>query len=362
MPGLVEGVSPDGAGGIWALSLRESGWLSHIDASGSIRNYRIPSAKPGVSSVAVAKDGTVYFTEQFASKIGILRSDGTINEYATPTTTRPVDLVPGPGKMWFSEDPGEGSNKSAIGEIFPNGRIVEHAILEPAPQPAAGPEELQDDGAGGVWFVGTRDNLFCQPKPCPRFIGHLEKGGTVIRRPIPRNGYAFSALADSDGLWFEDLNGGGGGGGQVDVDLMTPGGRVVQYPGQNTMFTDTPIGRMGGMVWVATTVPLEIFTVTPSSRTPYVLPTLPGAGMDDMLVHPTTSDGYIWLVDSPNILNNPTGTYAYRFDPRTNETETIQITNAFTCLLGLRPSPTVSGDVLWAADTCSPGHIWAVRF
>jgi hypothetical protein len=348
----------DGKGGVWAISnAPATSWVTHMSASGDRTQYRVPSSNPELSSIAIA-DGSVYFTEENTSEIGVVTPGGEVKEYHTPSKiSGPVDAIAGAGKVWFAEGHGieeNGDSSEAIAEILPSGRIIEHDIKLPPSQLGAGAYYLQNDFEGGVWFVATRHYEFCSPVACPPFIGHLEKSGTLTRRPTPGGAMAFATLSDPDGLWVETLG--------PTLAYMGKGGRVKQYRGRDTMQTLLPFGFGAGKVWVATSIPFALFTATPERRSSFVRLEPPGAGRDDRF-HPVMGKGFLWMIDSDRpIFNTPNATYAYRYDLRTNVFDTVRMAGKLKCISGLEYTPVLSGDTLWAADTCVNGHLWAVTF
>lgn len=363
--GSIDTFTADGSGGIWLISTR---WLYnpvstlvHIPAQGNVNRYPIPTSS-SIFNVIVAQGGNVYWAETSAGKIGRASPAGVIRELKTPTAgSSPVDVAAGQGLVWFAEGGGssnEGGGNEAIGAIYPDGRIVEHPIRTPADEAAgAGALGLRDDGAGGVWFVATRHDLYCSPVPCPEFLGHLKADNSLSRRSIPQGSFTSGSLFALGGYWFGDPHNDS----EFSLDVVTNGGHLKQFRGQPEMVDEFPIGTMSGAVWASTQNPLSVFHATLTSRSRYIPLSPPGAGIDDW-ISPIVGDGYVWMTDSIGPLNSPTATYAYRFDPNSRTFETIRMEGTLPCKVGLTPRPVLSKGTLWTIDTCDPGHVWAVTF
>jgi virginiamycin B lyase len=77
--------------------------------------------------IAAGPDGSLWFTEQNADKIGkISPSSGTVTEYVIPIAkVAPNEIAAGPdGNLWFSQ-----TGVSKIGKISPvTGKITEYNI------------------------------------------------------------------------------------------------------------------------------------------------------------------------------------------------------------------------------------------
>ena len=83
-------------------------------ADGHVEEYPLPTADAGPSSLAAAPDGSVYFTEQQAGKVGRIDTSGDIQEFALPdagagpdaATVVPIPAPPGGAptyQVWFAE-------------------------------------------------------------------------------------------------------------------------------------------------------------------------------------------------------------------------------------------------------------------
>lgn len=84
--------------------------------TGTIAEFAVPNPGGGPDSLAVGRDGNLWFTESNVSKIGRISPSGSVTEFATPTPiSGPGSMVVGPdGALWFTE-------VSAIGRITLSG-------------------------------------------------------------------------------------------------------------------------------------------------------------------------------------------------------------------------------------------------
>ncbi len=116
---------------------------------GGLTPFPIPTPNSGVAGIAAAPDGSIWFTEKVAGKIGELSAGGTITEIPTPTAASgPEGIAVAPdGTVWFAE-----SQADQIGEISPSGQITEY------PDPGAAPGELAIGPDGNPWFTEPEAN------------------------------------------------------------------------------------------------------------------------------------------------------------------------------------------------------------
>lgn len=96
--------------------------------------------------IVAGPDGNMWFTEYKASRIGVIKPDGTIVEHPTKSPgIRPAFIAQGPdGNLWFT-------GLDRIGVITPIGAQREHILhsgCDPAGNLTAGP-------ANSIWFTET---------------------------------------------------------------------------------------------------------------------------------------------------------------------------------------------------------------
>jgi len=134
------GIAPDGA--VWA-TLPSADQLVRIAPDGKTTAFDVPTRRSGLGDVAVAADGSVYFLQTTANKIGRL-AGGRFEEYAVPTPRAGlVALAVAPdGAAWFTQLRGH-----RLGRLH-GGTIKEF----PLPRPDARPFGITVDGANNVWY------------------------------------------------------------------------------------------------------------------------------------------------------------------------------------------------------------------
>ncbi len=131
----------------------------------------VPTKQAMPLDVAFAQDGSLWFTEQAANKLGRLEpGTGSIRERALTTAdSAPQGLVvDGAGDVWFT-----GSAKGYVAKLTTgSGDITEHAL----PDPGARPSEAALATNGAVWFTLPESNQ----------VGRLEPDTGAVRLvPLP---------------------------------------------------------------------------------------------------------------------------------------------------------------------------------
>jgi virginiamycin B lyase len=185
-------------------------WLGPAEtlaATGRIAEFPLPHAGSAPTTIAIAPDGLVWFTEAGGNRIGRMRPDGTdLVEFDVPTANSAPRIIAlgADGNMWFSE---HASGKMA--RITPAGAITEFDIPTRDSQPRA----IALGADGNIWF-----GMFAAGK-----IGRIGPRGDVVEFPLPReNSGPGDITAGADGnLWFLELNG------NVDGRVVT-GNRVAR--------------------------------------------------------------------------------------------------------------------------------------
>jgi virginiamycin B lyase len=119
----------------------------------------------GLQDITIAPDGTAWFTERWASRVGHLRSDNHIEEFATPTpNARPVGIAVGAdGKIYFGET-GFPANFASVWNTSPRklgcldpatGTITEVTLPDPHgfASRVGAPKSFVSGPDGNVWFT-----------------------------------------------------------------------------------------------------------------------------------------------------------------------------------------------------------------
>ena len=102
---------------------------------GAVTDFPLPNPDSGPTTIALAQDGTVWFTESAGNRIGRMAPDGTdLKEFPLPNPDSSPRIIAlgADGNMWFSEHTG-----NRMGRITPDGTITEFAIPTPNSMPRA---------------------------------------------------------------------------------------------------------------------------------------------------------------------------------------------------------------------------------
>jgi len=105
---------------IWSVETGANA-LGRVAGDGTIVEFGIPTANASPRSVAVTADGDLWFTENFANKIGRMDSSGSlIAEYDIPTTASGVRCIAAmsDGRLFFTQ-----YDAGLIGEIIPRREV-----------------------------------------------------------------------------------------------------------------------------------------------------------------------------------------------------------------------------------------------
>jgi streptogramin lyase len=197
--------------------------------------YTIPTSSAGAKEITRGPDGSLWFTENSAGKIGRLTPSGSFTEWATPTGSRsPWGIAAGPdGNVWFTENSG---NK--VGRITRGGTITEFTI----PTASSGPTGIVTGPDGNLWFLENTANQ----------IGRLTPGGTFTEYSsgLTANAGLTEITVGADGsLWFTENSankvgkfvtdpGGSQAVSDQQTDQMTAAidAQLVNDPGQATLY------------------------------------------------------------------------------------------------------------------------------
>ncbi len=165
-------------------------------------------ASSGPTDVTATNDGTVWYTQADANKIGRLTPvSGAVIEYSLSVPlSDPRGITVGPdGNIWFAEF---GSDR--IGRFTPAGVLTEFDI----PTVGAGPIEIVTGPDGALWFTQSAADQ----------IGRIDTTGTITEFAVPGIGsIPFGIASGSDGrLWFTQN-------GSDQIGAITPAGVVTEF-------------------------------------------------------------------------------------------------------------------------------------
>ena len=191
-------VAPDGSIFFAQAGANKIGHIPSPDAASdglAVRQYTVPTEDSHPAGVVVTPDGMVWFTEQNGHKIGRLDPlEGKITEYPTPTpNSGPVGITVGPdNNIWFTE-----AYAGKIGMLDPRepSRIMEFRI----PTAVSAPLWITTGPDNALWFVGVRSHKLGRIDPVSKAI-------VEYSTPTPKAG-PVSVLLGSDGaLWVAEIN------------------------------------------------------------------------------------------------------------------------------------------------------------
>ena len=188
-------------------------WLTANDKSlqtdGMFTEYPLPNPGSGPTTIALAPDGTLWFTESAGNRIGRMNPDGTgLKEFPLPNPGSAPRIIAlgSDGNMWFSEHTG-----NRMGRIAPDGTLAEF----PIPTPNSMPRAIALGSDGNIWF-----GEFGGGK-----IGRITPQGAITEFPIPTPDSGPRALsAGPDGnIWFSEFN-------ASKIGRITPQGVITEFP------------------------------------------------------------------------------------------------------------------------------------
>ena len=158
---------------------------------GVVRVFRMPVPGALPFDIAADPDGSMWFTEFAANKIGRISGTGAITEFTVPTANaEPYQIASGAGgAMWFTE-----YNTTKIGRISGDGAIREF----PIPAPSYGAGAITGSGPGPVFAADPAG-----------FVDVVSPQGAMTRIKVPpAAGLPFGVARLSSGaLWLSELTG-----------------------------------------------------------------------------------------------------------------------------------------------------------
>jgi streptogramin lyase len=184
------GIAAGGDGALWYGYSTSATAIGHMTTSGSFSRYDLPTPTSDADALAAAPDGTIWFAERYADKVGHVNANHVVVELSLPAGSNVIGVTAGPdGNMWFGE---RSSNK--IARVTPAGVITEFTV----PTASSGPSEIAAGPDGNLWFTEQTGNN----------IGRVTPSGTITEFPLPTaSAEPWGIVAGSDGrLWFAEAN------------------------------------------------------------------------------------------------------------------------------------------------------------
>src|SRR5262245_66574976 len=116
-----------------AIVSAQQRWLApsekNLQTDGVFTEFPLPKPGSGPTTIALAADGSLWFTESAGNRIGRMSPDGSgLREFALPKPNSSPRIIAlgADGDMWFSEHTG-----NRMGRITPDGGMSEFAIATP---------------------------------------------------------------------------------------------------------------------------------------------------------------------------------------------------------------------------------------
>ena len=191
----------------------EQRWLEDVERNlttdGTVMEFPLPTPASGPTTIAVAPDGSLWFTLGGANAIGRMNPDGSgLLEHLLPHPSSAPRIIAlgADGNMWFSEHTG-----NRMGRITPSGAITEFDIPTPASQPRA----IALGADGSIWF-----GMFAAGK-----IGRITPDGVIteFEIPTPDSGPRALAAGPDGNIWFSEFK-------ASKVGRITPDGAIMEFP------------------------------------------------------------------------------------------------------------------------------------
>ena len=231
--------------------------------------YQMLSASDIPTAVAVAPDGTVWFTIEFSDAIGVLRSGKIEKLPKGKLNVEPMGLAVAPdGTAWYTDSPAR-----AISRMTPDGRITS---FELAATPITKLNRLALGPDGAVWFADStafsvtrlRDGIVT-PHVLPSF------------RPNP-----YGVAVDAQGMAWATLQG------ASKLARITPDGHVteIDIPTRASGPSDIAVDAAGA-VWFLEFRTNKIGRFANGRFTEFPVPTAKAA-LTGLAVAP---DGSVWF-------------------------------------------------------------------
>jgi streptogramin lyase len=291
-----------------------------------VTEFEVPSARCFLAGIAAGPDGSLWFTEWSANKIGRITTDGVITEFKLPGLTNPGDIASGSdGSLWFTrstwsswENGGPYRSPPMIGRITTAGVVSEFPIPHSAHGIVAGPDGALWFGEEGVAKIGrittggvvtefsTRmdgsvGGIAAGPDGALWFtqlendkIGRMTMDGGIseFKRAGAVRGYGSSVIVSGgDGrLWFDE-------GAGPAIRQITAGGVISEYPIPKSVYGARGMALgSDGNIWFteSQTIDNKIGRITPKGVV--TLFDIPTAGSDTWSIV-AGSDGALWFLE-----------------------------------------------------------------
>jgi virginiamycin B lyase len=253
---------------IVATVVAGAGWWWLRPPAPKVVEYKMLEPRDIPTALAVAPDGTVWFSIDFSNAVGLLRN-GKIERL--PKQTNNVDAlgigVDANGNAWFADAPA-----IAILRISPSGELKSFPLGTPIAR--LGRLAVAPDGA--VWFAESSSYSITRLK-----------NGILTRNTIQSlRGGPYGVAVARDGTVWATLQGGN------QLVRITPAGEVAEYeiPTRGSSPTDVAVDA-NGVVWFLEFRGNKIGRFEGGKFTEFAVP-LEGAALSGLAITP---DGSVWF-------------------------------------------------------------------
>jgi streptogramin lyase len=246
----------------------------------TINDFALPTLNAAPAAITRAQDGSLWFTEKNANKLGRYSTTGVLTEYAIPTPNSAPEQITAAadGKVWFTEHYGR-----KIGYISDTGgAITEFALTGVGEFPTA-----ITATSTGVWFASNE-------QPNVARIGSITSAGAIHELPTAQSStYVTSIVRGPDGnLWITNVSTQWGdsvakvftsGWGSYTYYRLPAGANpqdITVGPDNNLWLTEKNLNRIGR---ITTTGLITQFALSS------------GSGPEDIVAGP---DGALWFTET----------------------------------------------------------------
>jgi virginiamycin B lyase len=168
----------------------------------------------GFERILQSRDGSIWFSENAANRLGRIGKDNVVYEITLPAGTMPVNLAETPdGTIWFTEGGFAvvGGRHSGIGSYAPNGTISEPVSFKKG-EFVGGIAAAND---GNVWFSYGQEN---------GTVSEITRTGAVKSFPLAAGSQPTELRLDSNrNLWVAEF-------GTGSIANLTPLGHIARFP------------------------------------------------------------------------------------------------------------------------------------
>jgi virginiamycin B lyase len=268
------GITEAGDGSIW-FTERAAGRIGRLDTTGQVHEYRLTDNGSYPLRIVGGDQGSVWFTEAYNGAVGRIDFNGRRQEFLLNVPTAyPYQIVRGPdGAIWFVEN-----NNGQLGRIDDQGKIREFPLGK-----NSGPRGLAVGPDGNFWFTLNIGKGWG--------IAMLSPSGHMRQFPVPGAGaanYGAIALGPDGALWFTAAK-------ANEIGRITVDGQLKLYPLPISNAAPYEIVSANGALWFGEDNKNLLGRIaTDGTITEYALPKIAGKGYAiDVLA--TGPDGRLWM-------------------------------------------------------------------